>query len=191
VRVDLIGSGLSGYADSVGVIRIDNVPRGSYVSQFTAIGYDTATGSACKIFPPQGWIEEEAQNLRLSSSLRMVLISMEVLARDLLALQISGSSPGAAEVVFYAGTSKNVSARWDDHELRLGPWDYQTPEWRMDASLFYSTSYLGSAKRGFKSGDSVYLIAYTCRNVTYDSTTGYSRVMNLRNPSNVIGFVMP
>jgi hypothetical protein len=188
-KVELLGTRLSGYTDAQGYFEIAGIPNGSYTILMSAPGFDTAAKEGSVILAPYGKVVTDMLEPATSQSIVLDSISALVPYYTFVYARSSGSYP----ILMFFGRTREVDARWENHVLSqsksIDQFSGATGTIVLHSTLQYP--YVPPGKTGFRSGDSVYAVAYTGSYQVLDTATRSYRWMNLRNKSNVIGFKIP
>jgi hypothetical protein len=209
IHVTLVGTSYEGFTDTSGAFRIDSVEAGRYVVLFSSPGYDTMVYSNLDLLvgAPFGAVLSE-RSLHPRSDIHVTFDSVQV-EYNSLGVYAHVTQPDSFMGYAYAytqaffGRTREVSGDWESYEAY--DWLDLVGSSTGDSVQFTTFIELDSlryphvpfGKHGFNSGDSVYLVTYDIgRELAYYSwyilpNSRKIHWLNLRNRSNVVGFVMP
>jgi hypothetical protein len=192
IKVEILETDLIAYTDALGYYEINDIPGGMYSVQMTAPGYDTAMIESLSIFAPSGAI---ANGYMLFKELRLSIRFDSTMALQGGMALFGTLNPilDPAPVVMFFGRTADVDATWERHELSqiktFSQFAGGLATYVQYNQLGYQ--YVPRGKTGFRSGDSVYCVAYTGSGQVFDRVLNNYRWLNLRNKSNVIVFRIP
>jgi hypothetical protein len=175
-----------------GSYRIDSVPPGVYTAIFSHPEYDSVAVQNLAILPPTGLtLLPTRLDQRLNASSPLRLDSAGVQGADLW-LYGRVNDNWMTYFVLYFNHSPTVSANSGEHVVAYerSLITDSDPAYLQIAASALRTPAL-EADVHFRSGDSVFVVAYTFRGTRFARDSHELERMNLRNKSNVLGFVMP
>jgi hypothetical protein len=196
-KVELIGTGLVTHTTQSGYWEIIDVPSGSYDLEITKEGFDTIYQSQVLVLAPSGYTYLNPIRLRRPRHVG-VSIFVDPIMKVGGVCRLFDSSFIATipecPVLLVAGKSRTVSKdpesfEWYSFEIPRSDWMYFDP-----IGVEYGQLKPGSL--GFKSGDSVYFVAYLNgwgymeASSKYDPKIGMRYYFNLYNRSGVVGAIV-
>ena len=201
VRIEILDTKLSAVSNQLGFWSIDSVPAGSYDILYSRDGYDSVLDYSVQVLPPVGarlGINELMQAQTVPYRIDTVWPAGPYPLILLSALDSTPTRMSSHCFAAFAGHTREVGPLDSQHDVamfaRLNSGGGNYLNFSMSRAALQQSNTLGGKR--FKSGDSVYLKLYTCGTyyapqVIYDANGTKSRWMNLRNPSPVVGFVLP
>jgi hypothetical protein len=191
VKVELLGTNLQAFTDDQGLFVIDSVPPGSYTVAASMEGYDSVIVTELVILPPDGAYVLMDWLLKRSDVAFSFTFASVQFANIVIGFEPELSQSESANLALYFARTRNVGPAWEDYDAvdqtSLGQ---QSPNAFSISSGSLKLPSVIQGKRGFQKGDSVYVVGYTYRGYVRNQSYVY-RYTNLRNRTNVVGFVMP